>query len=430
MRDKHNRRILRAARRMRTRQTLRRKTPHPSSDRGFSYTYFIRETAEQLAAQDGVDAKYQEYALQLLQLTSTTSRSCVYMLLLRNPKVFLERDSHHDLLTAAAYTNHVSLETTLANAQVKINVGTFGNPFTAAVRSSNYHLLHNHITKSTQRGTWDHYMRLLKTAIKYAGPQMVKHLLRSGCTPLNRTSRCSSTQRDLRRQFETLLYTADVETFEVISTELRSRRLVTFDDRVLHRILDVVTRNGWAETTRHIILLGAPVNVLIQYGSKKETVLHFASKGGYAEVVKVLLDHGIKTYGSELTSAAMHGHASIIEILLARGVDPHTGATRHALYTAARKGFMNIVCILLDAGMDSSRGDPAPLVGAIEAEHTAMFRMLVQRGAVVSLALPEARLRAEAAGLESMLALLCEYELLEPTDRQDDAQTSAVASNC
>ncbi|KAF1961653.1 hypothetical protein CC80DRAFT_543018 [Byssothecium circinans] len=112
--------------------------------------------------------------------------------------------------------------------------------------------------------------------------------------------------------------------------------------------------------------------------------------------------------GSELKAAALHGHASIIEILLESGADVHTA--KDCLYAAARKGFVDIVQMLLDSGMDPNKGDTAPLVGAVESEHIAMFRLLVQRGAIVARVLPEATRRAEAAGLESMLALLREYE--------------------
>ena len=77
------------------------------------------------------------------------------------------------------------------------------------------------------------------------------------------------------------------------------------------------------------------------------------------------------------------------------------------LYGAAKRGYASIVRALLDFGADPNPGWTAPLVGAVEAEHEGILKMLVNGGAVVSEeVLKKARMRAEELGLESMIVLL------------------------
>lgn len=163
--------------------------------------------------------------------------------------------------------------------------------------------------------------------------------------------------------------------------------------------------------TRHLCRLGAPLHVPIRDGWESESALYYASREGHDKVVQVLLDNGARICGSELTVAASHGYAPIIKILQESGAYVHATSAKHCLYAAARKGFVDIVQMLLESGMDPNRGDISPLVGAVESENMAIFRLLIQHGAIVAPVLPEAMKKEEAAGLESMLALLREYEM-------------------
>lgn len=95
-----------------------------------------------------------------------------------------------------------------------------------------------------------------------------------------------------------------------------------------------------------------------------------------------------------------------------------------ALSEAAAKGYLDVVRLLLDAGVDADgtvedetserylsalgRAAPSPLVGAILKEHTAMFNLLIELGADLhSGKTAEKCFRlAKTDGLESMLLLL------------------------
>ncbi|KAH8704416.1 hypothetical protein GQ44DRAFT_716795 [Phaeosphaeriaceae sp. PMI808] len=76
---------------------------------------------------------------------------------------------------------------------------------------------------------------------------------------------------------------------------------------------------------------------------------------------------------------------------------------------AARHGHLEIVRFLLDSGLSANTGRcpyTQPIIGAVESEHTGILRLLIERGANVAPAIPIAKERAEAMGIESMLEVL------------------------
>lgn len=85
--------------------------------------------------------QYREYALQLLQLASTTGCQNVRLLLFKGPLIHEERRFNYDLLAAAVFKGHISLVNTLASIHLKINAGTFGDPFEIAMLARNYDIL-------------------------------------------------------------------------------------------------------------------------------------------------------------------------------------------------------------------------------------------------------------------------------------------------
>jgi ankyrin repeat protein len=82
-----------------------------------------------------------------------------------------------------------------------------------------------------------------------------------------------------------------------------------------------------------------------------------------------------------------------------------------ALAKGSKVSYLDIVRLLLDAGIDANEtvGRRSPLVSAISLEHTAMFNLLLERGADLSEDKAKRCVRkakAKAQGLESMLRLL------------------------
>lgn len=131
--------------------------------------------------------------------------------------------------------------------------------------------------------------------------------------------------------------------------------------------------------------------------------LVYACERGYYNIIKVLLAHGADTSGA-VEAASQHGHLAIVQILLKHGAD-----TTGALEKAAAGGYRDIVELLLDHGADPNDGSPNSLVYAIELEHVALFRLLMERGAIMEEETSaECVRRAKEKGYESMLELLGE----------------------
>lgn len=385
----------------------------------FPTLHSIRKASEYLAEQDGANFTYKEYALQLLQLASTTGHKNVRQLLYNGPGIQIAKRFSHDLLAAAAYTNHFPLVKSLVDTHLSIDTGTFGNPFDVAVQAGNYYVLATLLAIDLQKSVLSIDLRIsmLRMAIEHADPQMVEYLLQSDWNPLKKYSGyIMLPKRSIDRGYgsmdiSTLLYTPKVEVFNIVLTHLQSQALISLDN-LLPRLLRSAIRNGWADMARHFILLGAPLSVTTPDSHLLENPLYYACGWGHVEVVQVLLELGAQICGSELRAAALHGHASIIKILLENGADVRTTAAIKCLYDAAKKGFLNIVQMLLDSGMDPNWGSTESLIGAVESEHTVMFQLLIQRGAKVDRVLLEATRKADAAGLESMSALLQQQQRL------------------
>jgi len=130
---------------------------------------------------------------------------------------------------------------------------------------------------------------------------------------------------------------------------------------------------------------------LLEKGANSEHTLATAVVYGRAKLLNVLLDRGIKT------SDAMVGSRQSPE-------------PAQLLPNFKFGPYLDVVRLLLDTGVDvnESIGKESPLAWAIAAEHTALFKFLLERGA--NLHSPgtaeECVRRAKQDDLESMLSLL------------------------
>jgi ankyrin repeat protein len=197
---------------------------------------------------------------------------------------------------------------------------------------------------------------------------------------------------------------------------------------------------GWTDMAHHLL------SRCETFGPDdyQEMLVSRAVEGGHVDIVKLLLDSSIKVPRDAVRNAAAEGHIAIVQLLLTYGYDL-TGA----LVAAARGGFFDIVKLLMENGADSNEGHrqadsnchchiigecffssvglcesdkgddsrdvkypsfmPLSAVSyAILAEDERMFHYLLSHGA----SLPEGRVRdgcvarAKERGIESMLALL------------------------
>ena len=155
---------------------------------------------------------------------------------------------------------------------------------------------------------------------------------------------------------------------------------------------DLAARTDFNRTPLHVALQLRPemVPVLREIGAEVDAP-SAAYLGDVDELTRRLddgTDPGDRVGGADLLSwAAFGGASATAELLLARGADPDTGA----LHFAAGGARLALVRLLLEAGADANRRDPAtgrtPLHAAIGAgpdgESAEVVRVLLAAGADV-----------------------------------------------
>ncbi len=122
--------------------------------------------------------------------------------------------------------------------------------------------------------------------------------------------------------------------------------------------------------------------------------MHTAAFGGQLEIVKLLLDSGMKldqrSEGKQMTAlhtAAYNGHTNVVKFLLDNDieVDQRDGEGKSALIHAASGPFAETVKVLLDAGADvnladQTEGFTALMTAAAEGQ-LEVVKLLMERGA-------------------------------------------------
>lgn len=372
----------------------------------------IRKIAEILASENGCSSRYEEYALLVLQLFSASEKQIGELLSRRLSDE--PRDFHIALIVAAVFTSHASIVTTVADVEFSplyhIRDTSLGHPFDIAIKTANYGIL------DLLLKTFKCPELALTTAIQHGDVQMVRYMLAREHNPpdpwklfdTNPSKRLAFNLRMFRCCY---LRTPNVVVFKTMVLELRSRNLAKPVKQLLTSLLVNAAGSGWSNMAKHLILLGARVESRKQSGWRSP--LWRACEGDHEQVVQLLLDSGAKPGQQEFEVATKYGHAATLKILLESQTVNNISSVKNCLYLAARKGLLDIVSLLLDFSADSNNGETAPLIGAVEAEHKAIFRLLVQRGADVPNILPEARKRAEVEGLDSMSDFLDEEQASE-----------------
>ena len=90
---------------------------------------------------------------------------------------------------------------------------------------------------------------------------------------------------------------------------------------------------------------------MIKTGSAVNSALRFASRKGRLEVIKLLLEAGadVNANNNLALGASRKGHLEVVKVLLEAGADVHA-EDDYALRRASRNGNLEVVRCLLDAG--------------------------------------------------------------------------------
>lgn len=174
----------------------------------------------------------------------------------------------------------------------------------------------------------------------------------------------------------------------------------------------------------HLCLLRFLMNnaKIMQPKQLHQWVLLRASCYGHVQIVQMMLDLGSLSIASwwdgdesPLRVAAFHNFHEIVQLLLARGVDPDLrGEAEHwsPLYDAVRGGHERVAQMLLDHGADINAGLRSSLDIAVRRGNLDMVRFLLERGAALDTEMQESEAILAAAayrGHEPMIRLLVKF---------------------
>lgn len=139
---------------------------------------------------------------------------------------------------------------------------------------------------------------------------------------------------------------------------------------------------GRLDTVRYAIQLGAHPRGLGGMGNPRNNFpTRLACMHGHADIVEYLLALGA---GPERTVATTSewGQTALVQRLLEIGVTPS-----NALRKASAGGYLDVVRLLLDVGVDPNEdaASERSLANAIRNKHTEMFNLLINTGAELSL---------------------------------------------
>jgi hypothetical protein len=274
--------------------------------------------------------------------------------------------------------------------------GVFGNPYKAALHGRHINILNVLFEDGPYVGAREKY-RLAQNAAENGDDEMVEFILQADWAP-------RKIFRDGYRpvnEFERALRTRSIKLFNMAMQEKEIVDQSPLMPEVLNRLLRNAINRGWVDMVRHIIsLVGVPPESLAKIKFETEQALYCACKAGHDAVVKLLLDRQVHVSGAELEAAASLGHTSTVNLLLEHGADVHSARAQDCLATAAVKGYLGIVRMLLDAGMNPNKGFIVPMIQAVRAEHPGICQLLSERGATMTVAqaIAEVTKRDEFAG--------------------------------
>ena len=159
---------------------------------------------------------------------------------------------------------------------------------------------------------------------------------------------------------------------------------------------------GHEVLVRMLINQGADVN--LRYKAESDSVLHLALRSGNNAIFKLLLDAGaemniVTRYKQHvLILACGHGDATLVELLLASGVDVSVSGTKRynyqipyeeatPLHAACANSHLHVVELLVDHGADiekTNESSATPLIAAVRANDLTVIRSLLDAGADVN----------------------------------------------
>ncbi|KAF2001460.1 ankyrin [Amniculicola lignicola CBS 123094] len=328
-----------------------------------------------------------------------------------------------NLLAAAAYSNNLPLATRLVGKGYNVFENSsdgFPSPYQAAIYGNHPEMLDLLFRGSSHERSKKYFRRLALIKSAHLGHgDMVELILQAKWVPWDFEQGCR--RGTDAYAWKLALNTPDVKTLNILMSfpESEPYRKTGSLRTLRYKHLDEAVKHNWLAMARHLLESGITANGLPKTKKTKAVEpqmlpLYQACFKGNTEMVKLLCDHGARPRELHLVAAASKGHLGVTRILVDLGIE-----ARGIVARAASSGCVEVVKLLIDRGAEINNSYPGlhmktflpvypALIGAIVLEHTAMFRLLIERGAELT---PQIACEAgaNAAGLESMLDLLKEY---------------------
>ena len=369
----------------------------------------IRQVAERLTT-DSSETK--RYISSLCNLTIEQLGYLPSPLSTRLRERFLGVNFEEHLHPAAVYMNHVSEIQAWGTPQATSPL--FGSCYDLAARYGSKDMVGLYL----QEDTIEHRRKALWAAAYHGRPDIVRFILEYLIDAKSGESRDYWATPDGQRAIENALLTPTPEIWDYLLGEDGKVRLILERGmRSVRAMAKLVLRRscarGWIETVRYLIGRAKEMSL-----PKNDRYLHYAAFDGCTDIMQLLLEwqgcSSPEELKSLLSTAATRGHVKMVRILLDHAIQM-TGSVPEDLISglvvgAAKGGFGDVVELLLQHGGDANedKGEIPAIAYAVLLEHSRMAQHLLDHGARLPKEAKRAECleRAKLKGVESMLELL------------------------
>jgi hypothetical protein len=290
------------------------------------------------------------------------------------------------------------------------NSRMFGPVLQLCVKSGSMEMVERYLRDANQ-SIWRNRCQLLPEAAKLGRLDMVQFIFNYDIENTPWRFEGGHLHNMEGRGFYRALYTPNPAVWDYV-IELHRRFNYKINHGYLTRLLETCSWNGWTGTARRL---------LEQY-SRGEIPLHDEKtfkercvRNSQRNLVYVGRQWGPEYHHRMMTYGLPVFHLEFAQLLLEHGWN-----TKGAVVAAARRGHIEIVKALLEAGADANEEEEhaprlSPICYAVLREHIPLFHCLIENGAKApSLAMREevAKL-ARKSGIESMLELLESWSIAQ-----------------
>lgn len=148
-----------------------------------------------------------------------------------------------------------------------------------------------------------------------------------------------------------------------------------------NKLLDFLTNEQLSDIELAIVK-GLIKNPLINVNAYNHKALLYASRNGYLDIVRLLLEYGNYPDGEHMAfvSASMNGHLDVVRLLLEYGVNPWSWNNSRAIVMASSNGHLDIVRLLLEYGRPEPVRGYWAIVKASANGHLEIVELLLTHG--------------------------------------------------